>query len=69
MASEGAVTVVGFKLFHNAEQMDKNMSWYVQKVESMSTLFRKLQVLPLHLANFVTVIELPTLTSAFSNHM
>ena len=41
----------------------------LNNVEPMSTAFRKLQVLPLHLANFVTVIELPTLTSAFSNHM
>ena len=33
MASEGAVTVVGFKLF--IVQMNKNMSWYVQKGENV----------------------------------
>ena len=37
VASEGAVTVVGFKLFHNVivcGKMNKNMSWYVQKGEN-----------------------------------
>ena len=35
-------------------------------IKPMSTAFIKLQVLPLGLANLITIIELPTLTSGFS---
>ena len=38
-------------------------------IKPMSTAFIKLQVLPLDLANLITIIELPTLTSGFSHHM
>ena len=38
-----------------------------QPLNDMSTAFRKLQVLPLDLANLIKIIELPTLTSAFSH--
>ena len=38
MASEGAVTVVVFKLFHNVIVCGTNMSWYVQKGEHVSKI-------------------------------
>ena len=38
-------------------------------IKPMSTAFIKLQDLPLDLANLITIIELPTLTSGFSHHM
>ena len=41
----------------------------VNDVTPISTAFMKLQVLPLELANLITIIELPTLTSGFSHHM
>ena len=38
-------------------------------IKPMSTAFIKLQVLPIDLANLITIIKLPTLTSGFSHHM
>jgi len=41
VASEGAVTDVWFKLFHNVivcGKMNRNISWYVQKGENACVL-------------------------------